>query len=489
MRTKALHIIILLAATIICSTTPARAEHLIVIATNDTHSQIEPNASDNLGGVFRRRAFFDYMRANNKNVLIVDAGDAVQGTTLYNLYKGEVEYSLLDSLNYDISILGNHDFDNGIDELAKHYKNTKVTKLSANYDFTGTAMEGVMKPYVIKEFAGKRVGFFGININPEGLINPTDYNGMEFSSCESVADSIAKYLKEIEKVDFTVMLSHIGYESWQNNEDSDCGIASKSHYIDLIIGAYSHTNLSPNDPRTKVKNANGKIVTIGQNGRNGKYIGVYDIDLDNFTVKYDQVAMDTRWDSQAHYPAMNSWLNKYRVNIKCQELMPIGYFSDYFKARDDYANWLINAQLEIAKKYFGIEDVTISIFSSACIRQDLPKGFLTWSRLKTAFPFDNKYVIIEVDGNKLKEIIENINNNNARHNYILINQSPITQDINNIDNKKKYRIITIDYLANGGDFMIPTNDYIIYTDNIRNGERLIDYFISKTIANEIVNAH
>ena len=161
MRTKALHIIILLAVTIICAMVPARAEHLIILATNDTHSQIEPNEGDNLGGVFRRRAFFDYMRANNKNVLIVDAGDAVQGTMFYNLFKGEVEYALLDSLGYDISILGNHDFDNGIDELAKHYKNTKVTKLSANYDFTGTAMEGVMKPYVIKEFAGKRIGIFG----------------------------------------------------------------------------------------------------------------------------------------------------------------------------------------------------------------------------------------------------------------------------------------------------------------------------------------
>jgi hypothetical protein len=98
-------------------------------------------------------------------------------------------------------------------------------------------------------------------------------------------------------------------------------------------------------------------------------------------------------------------------------------------------------------------------------------------------------VIAEVNGKTLKGIIEKINELNSYFNVIYINPLPITQDVNNIDENSYYRIITVDYLANGGDHMISFHDNIIFTDNLRNGERLIDYFISKTIANEIVNAH
>lgn len=489
MRTKVLHIITFLIVTIIEAMAPMHAEHLIILATNDTHSQIEPTDYDNLGGVLRRRAFFDYMRVNNKNVLAIDAGDAVQGSSYYTLFKGEVEYALLDSLGYDISILGNHDFDNGIDELAKHYKNTKVTKLSTNYDFTGTAMQGVMKPYTIKEYEGKRIGIFGININPKGIISDDNYEGMVYHNVIEVVEKTEKYLKEIEKVDFIIMVSHIGYYPETVHEVGDSIIAAQSHYIDMIIGGYTHTLLKPGDSRTQVRNADGNIVTIGQNGKNGKYVGIYDIDLDDLSVRYDQVVMNAKWDEKAQYPAMNSWLNKYRVNVKYHDLMPVGYFSEYFISRKDYADWLINAQLDIAKNVFGIEDVTISFFGVGGIRQDLPKGFITYGHLSHVFPFSNYYVIAEVNGKTLKDIIERINELNSNNNIIYINPLPITQDVNNIEENSYYRIITVDYLANGGDHMISFHDNIIFTDYLKNGERLIDYFISKTIANEIVNAH
>ncbi|MBR1476304.1 MAG: metallophosphoesterase, partial [Muribaculaceae bacterium] len=129
---KKLKRLLLAAMTVALAFASMQAEHLVIIAANDTHSQIEP-ASDGLGGVMRRRAIYDQIRRENPNTVTVHAGDAVQGTVFFSLYGGEVEYALMDSLGYDIIILGNHEFDNGIESIAKYYKNIRAKKLSANY--------------------------------------------------------------------------------------------------------------------------------------------------------------------------------------------------------------------------------------------------------------------------------------------------------------------------------------------------------------------
>ena len=291
-----------------------QAEHLIVIGANDTHSQIEPD-NDGLGGICRRRAAIDQIRRNNKNVIAVHAGDAVQGTLYFSMFKGDVEYALIDSLGYDMIIMGNHEFDNGIDDLASHYKNIKAVKMSANYDFSNTPLADVLQPYCIRTVGGKRIGFFGLNVNPKGLISDDKYEGMVYLDNGDVAEATAKYLKEVQKVDFTIMVSHIGYYPETVGEVGDSIIATRSHYIDMIVGGHTHTLLKPGDPRTQVRDADGKIITIGQNGKKGKYLGVYDIDLDNFTVTYDQVELNASLDNKAHYPAMEKWLAPYKFKV------------------------------------------------------------------------------------------------------------------------------------------------------------------------------
>ena len=126
-----------------------RAEHLMIIAVNDTHSQIDP-ASDGKGGVARRRAIYDQLRATNPHTALIHAGDAVQGTLFFSLYRGEVEYALMDTLGYDAIILGNHEFDNGMEELAAHYRNVDAVKISTNYDFSATPLNGLFQPYWVK---------------------------------------------------------------------------------------------------------------------------------------------------------------------------------------------------------------------------------------------------------------------------------------------------------------------------------------------------
>src|SRR5215471_12017050 len=125
----------------------APGETLITILhTNDVHSQIDPLPPNDpnypgKGGVARRATLVKRVRQENPNTLLVDAGDAFQGTPYFNLYKGEVEYKAMSLIGYDAGTLGNHDFDNGVAGLAAAMKFASFDFVSANYDVRGSAIE------------------------------------------------------------------------------------------------------------------------------------------------------------------------------------------------------------------------------------------------------------------------------------------------------------------------------------------------------------
>ena len=196
-------------AMVACASVEAPAERLVILHTNDTHSQIEPDAGG-AGGVLQRKAVIDSVREVEKNVILVDAGDMVQGSLFFKFYRGDVEYPLMNMMGYDIRILGNHEFDNGMEELARHYKDVRASRLSANYDFSDTPLHGMFAPYVIKKAGGKKIGFVGLNVDPASLIDAKSYKGMRFNEIVPVANETARYLKDKEKCDLVVAVTHIG---------------------------------------------------------------------------------------------------------------------------------------------------------------------------------------------------------------------------------------------------------------------------------------
>ena len=178
----------------------SESNKLVILHTNDTHSQIDPDRND-LGGVMRRKAVIDSVRKAEKNVLLIDAGDAVQGTLYFYLYGGKAEQEVLNNLGVDMRILGNHEFDNGIDSLASVLAISNATKLSTNYDLDNTPLAGQFVESEIKEYGDKRVGFIGINLNPEGIISKGNYDGLEFKPIVETANAAARKLREEDKVD------------------------------------------------------------------------------------------------------------------------------------------------------------------------------------------------------------------------------------------------------------------------------------------------
>ena len=467
-------------------TIPAmRADNLTIIAVNDTHSQIDP-ASDGKGGVARRRAIYDYLRAQNPNTVLIHAGDAVQGTLYFAQYRGEVEFALMDTLGYDVIILGNHEFDNGMEELAAHYREVDAVKLSANYDVSATPLDGLFQPYWIKAVGDKRVAFFGINVNPDGLIADSNYEGLRYVYAPDVADATARYLKEVLHMDYAVMVSHIGYSSYEPTEPNDSLIVTKSRYIDMVISSHSHTTIKPGSPMSRVANADGKLIPIGQNGKSGKIVATYDLDLETGEIVYSHIPVDNSWDEAAsRYTAMDQWLAKYRHGVDSIMSNPVAVSARHMANSSPAAqNWVSDAAMEIIKKLSGIKNIDCAIMNKGGIRVDMPEGTVTEGIIRNMFPFENRFVVLEMPGTAL---IESVKLMCGRGGDAVSKELKATYNKKGemtsatvmgkkIDPKKTYLVATIDYLANGGDYMKPMIPCKrLFVDDVKYGNHILDY--------------
>jgi len=265
------------------SCTTASQKHITILHTNDVHSHIESFDSrhplyPNLGGIAKRAYLIEKIRLENKNTLLLDAGDIFQGTPYFNYFGGEVEFKLMSKLKYDAATLGNHDFDNGVDGLYKQIPHASFDFLIANYNFLNTILDGKTKPYKIYIKDGIKIGVFGIGIQLEGLVDPLLYKEIKYLDPFETAQDVTKHLKKEEQCDLVICLSHLGYY-YKNDPGkiSDLNFAKQTKNIDLIISGHTHTFLKK---PTITKNLIGENVLINQVGKWGLNLGRIDFYFD-----------------------------------------------------------------------------------------------------------------------------------------------------------------------------------------------------------------
>ncbi|WP_207429684.1 metallophosphoesterase [Pedobacter sp. SYSU D00535] len=250
---------------------------LTILHTNDWHSRIDPFPMDDVdypgrGGIAQRAALINRIRAEEKNVLLLDAGDIFQGTPYFNFYGGELEFKLMSMLGYDAATMGNHDFDIGLDGFAKQLMHAKFPFLTANYDFSNTILSGKTRKYKVFEKGRIRIGVFGLGIELAGIVNKPQYGDTVYLDPVKTAQEMEIILKRDEKCHLVVCLSHLGFR-YPNKKVSDVVIAENTRYIDLIIGGHSHTFM--NTPEVMM-NLDKKPVLINQVGFAGLNLGRLD---------------------------------------------------------------------------------------------------------------------------------------------------------------------------------------------------------------------
>ena len=253
--------------TFVLFTACTKQDHLTILHTNDTHSQIEPKA-DNTGGYARRMGLIAQERKADKNLLLVDAGDFCQGTPYFNLYHGRVEIDAMNRMGYDAAALGNHEFDNGIDTLAAVLKTAQFPFVCANYDVTGTALEGLIRPYVILHKGGIKVGVFGLGCDPHGLIADKNFRPIQYLDPYPVAQAMADTLRA-QGCEVVVCLSHMGTFGKASEDVCDSVMVSRTRGIDVVIGGHTHKLYD----HLRVANMDGDSVPLCQMGKSGANLG------------------------------------------------------------------------------------------------------------------------------------------------------------------------------------------------------------------------
>ena len=248
---------------------------LTILHTNDMHSHIHPFTSGRnkgLGGMAQRAALIKQIRKQEEHVLLLDAGDIFQGTPYFNVYGGELEFKLMSEMKYDAVTLGNHDFDNGLEGLKKQLPHANFPFLIANYDFSDTILKNTFKAYKVFRKGDLKIGVFGIGIELDGLVPKKLYQNTVYQDPISTANHYANLLKQKERCDLVICLSHLGFK-YKGEKISDMTFAGQTRDIDLIIGGHTHTFLKK---PVKQLNLDKKEVLINQVGWAGINIGKID---------------------------------------------------------------------------------------------------------------------------------------------------------------------------------------------------------------------
>lgn len=271
-------IVVLLTCCCAACTQP-KLHTLTILHTNDTHSQVEAleegKRDEFCGGYTRRMGLIAQERKADPNLLVFDAGDFCQGTPYFNFYHGRIEIDAMNRMGYDAVMLGNHEFDNGVDTLAAILQGAQFPVVCANYDVKGSVLEGLVLPYTVICRQNVRIGVFGIGIDPAGLIAERNFAPLQYLDPIATAQDVANTLKNKEKCDVIVCLSHQGTHPSAEGKLSDVELAQATRNIDIIIGAHTHKTLT----NVYIPNLDGDSVFLAQMGKSGARIGKIQVEI------------------------------------------------------------------------------------------------------------------------------------------------------------------------------------------------------------------
>jgi 5'-nucleotidase len=393
---------------------------LTLVHTNDTHAHLEPmeltlsGKKVRVGGVAQRVAFFDRLRAQRRNVLILDAGDVFQGTLYFNQYRGLADRYFMHRMLYRVMTLGNHEFDLGPGPLADFLKGARFKVVSANVDVSAEPrLKGLFAPYAIVQVGGERVGVIGLTTpDTKEIANPGPTVAF-LDPYESAQKAIYELLaKGVNKI---VVLSHLGY-------GEDLKLARRLVGAQVIVGGHSHTllgsfphpELRPAGPYpTVVKNPEGKDVLVVQAWEWGKVVGLLEV---TFAPTGELLAYKGEALLMTPEVAPEDFFAKEALLAYAQPVMAlmgqviaeakvdlVGERAIVRKRESNLGNLIADGMVWKTRG----AGVQIALQNGGGIRASIPKGPITVGKVYEVLPFGNTLVVMDLKGKEILAALEN----------------------------------------------------------------------------------
>ncbi|MGF9692173.1 5'-nucleotidase C-terminal domain-containing protein [Rhizobium sp. 0TCS1.26] len=493
MRKKTLGLGMLTASAIALSATGALADfELNILHINDFHSRIESvNKSDStcsaeeegknecFGGAARLLTAInqtrDALKADNKNVLLLNAGDNFQGSLFYTTYKGATEAEMLNAMKFDAMTVGNHEFDDSDDVLATFLDKIQFPVVTANVVPSAASKIGDrIKPYIVLNVGGQKIGIVGAvtNDTPD-IANP--------GPNVTIADDIAKITDAVkavkaEGVTKIIALTHVGYPR-------DLSFIAKVPDVDVVVGGHTHTLLSntvkgaEGPYPTWVDNPGGYKVPVVQAFQYSRYLGDLKVVFDDAGVVKsadgEPIPVDSKFTPDA---ATVTRINELKAPIEELKKKVVGSAESAIdgdrrscRAKEcTMGNLLADAQLDRVKD----QGITISIQNGGGLRASIDAGEITMGEVLTVLPFQNTVATFQIKGADLVTALENgvsqIDDGGGRFpqvagmKFSFDKSKPVGSRISDVqvkegdafvamDPAKTYGVVTNNYVRGGGD--------------------------------------
>ena len=452
---------------------------ITIVHTNDTHSRVDSGI-----GFAKVAAKIKELKAENPNVLVIDAGDTLHGQPFATISKGESIIKVMNAVGYDVMTPGNHDFNYGQGRLLELAKYAEFPIISANViKQDGTTL---LEPYVIKEVGGLKIGIFGLS-TPETAYktNPKNVEGLTFENPVEVAKKMVEELKA-KDVDAIIALVHLGID--KESVDTSYLLRDNVEGIDLIIDGHSHSKLETIDNEGK----DVKIVSTGEYNNN---LGIVNLTFQNGELKAVEPSVFTTEEAAELEadPEVSAIIEEVKEKNKEITSVVVGKTDVVLDGvREHVRAGETNLSNLITDAMLAASGADMAITNGGGIRASIDVGDITMEEIITVLPFGNYVVVKEYTGAQILAALEHGTKNypEPAGGFAQVAGVTFTLDLNEeagkrvkdvkignepLDLDKTYKVATNDFMAAGGDDYTMLKEGKLVTELAALDEILIEY--------------
>ena len=398
------------------------AKEIVILYTNDVHCGV----TDGMGyvGVARVKAALE---AAGKEVILVDNGDAVQGDVIGTLSKGEAIVELMNDVGYDVAVIGNHEFDYGMEQFKKNVSLAKFQYVCCNFIDLSTG-ESYLKPYTIIEKAGKKIAFVGID-TPESFTKSTPkyfqdaegnyiYSFCEGNNGQDLFDKVQATVDaaRAEGADYVIALAHLGID-YQSEPWTASKVIENTTGIDVMLDGHSHTDFKRDIGQDSilVKNKDGNEVIHTSTGTKLANVGILTIAGDKISAKLLDASAMKFMDEAGLLPEDNGMGEVVKAALaKNEELVNtvVAHTDVDLVIKDPVSGERIVRSQETnlgdlcADAYRAMGETDIAFVNGGGVRDTIPAGDVTYGQIIKVHPFGNALCTVEVTGQEILDALE-----------------------------------------------------------------------------------